>query len=85
MVKNMMNEIAMLSLIIECLILIVFAYLIIITNKKQQMTVNGLSHVWGQLNQINIRFMEYMIENKNENKEYLDTIVDEEETDEGNS
>ena len=54
-------------------------------NKKQQMVVNGLSHVWGQLNEINIRFMEYMIENKNENKEYLDTIVDEEKTDEGNS
>ena len=70
---------------IECLILGVFSYLIITTNKKQQMMVNGLSHVWGQLNQINIRFMEYMIENKDENKEYLDTIVDEEETDEGNS
>ena len=83
--KNMMNEIAILSLVIECLILGVFSYLIITTNKKQQMVVNGLSHVWGQLNQINIRFMEYMIENKNENKEYLDTIVDEEETDEGNS
>tara|TARA_R110001592_G_scaffold92659_2_gene269779 strand:- start:15976 stop:16221 length:246 start_codon:yes stop_codon:yes gene_type:complete len=81
----MMNEIAILSLVIECLILGVFSYLIITTNKKQQMVVNGLSHVWGQLNQINIRFMEYMIENKNENKEYLDTIVDEEETDEGNS
>jgi len=84
-VKNMMNEIAILSLVIECLILGVFSYLIITTNKKQQMMVNGLSHVWGQLNQINIRFMEYMIENKDENKEYLDTIVDEEETDEGNS
>lgn len=83
--KNMMNEIAILSLVIECLILGVFSYLIITTNKKQQMMVNGLSHVWGQLNQINIRFMEYMIENKDENKEYLDTIVDEEETDEGNS
>jgi len=81
----MMNEIAILSLVIECLILRVFSYLIITTNKKQQMMVNGLSHVWGQLNQINIRFMEYMIENKDENKEYLDTIVDEEETDEGNS
>jgi hypothetical protein len=81
----MMNEIAILSLVIECLILGVFSYLIITTNKKQQMMVNGLSHVWGQLNQINIRFMEYMIENKDENKEYLDTIVDEEETDEGNS
>ncbi len=80
-----MNEIAMVGLIIECLILGVFSYLIIITNKKQQMMVNGLSHVWGQLNQINILFMEYMIENKNENKEYLDTIVDEEKTDEGNS
>jgi len=84
-VKNMMNEKAILSLVIECLILGVFSYLIITTNKKQQMMVNGLSHVWGQLNQINIRFMEYMIENKDENKEYLDTIVDEEETDEGNS
>lgn len=47
------------------------------------MMVNGLSHVWGQLNQMNIRFMEYMIEY--ENKEYLDTIVDDEETGEGNS
>lgn len=81
----MMNEIAILSLVIECLILGVFSYLTITTNKKQQMMVNGLSHVWGQLNQINIRFMEYMIENKDENKEYLDTIVDEDETDEGNS
>jgi len=79
----MMNEIAMLSLIIECLILGVFSYLIITTNKKQQMMVNGLSHVWGQLNQINIRFMEYMIED--ENKEYLDTLIDEQGTDEDNS
>ena len=83
--KNMMNEIAILSLVIECLILGVFSYLIITTNKKQQMMVNGLSHVWGQLNQINIRFMEYMIENKNENKEYLDTLIDEQGTDEDNS
>ena len=79
----MMIEIAILSLIIECLMLGVFSYLIVTTNKKQQMMVNGLSHVWGQLNQINIRFIEYMIED--ENKEYLDTIVDEEETDEDNS
>ena len=82
-VKNMMNEIAILILMVECLILGVFSYLTIITNKKQQMMVNGLSHVWGQLNQMNIRFMEYMIEY--ENKEYLDTIVDDEETGEGNS
>ena len=47
------------------------------------MMVNGLSHVWGQLNQINIRFMEYMIED--ENKEYLDTLIDEQGTDEDNS
>ena len=80
-----MNEIAMMSLIIECLILGAFSYYLVAMNKKQQMVVNGLSHVWGQLNEINIRFMEYMIENKNENKEYLDTIVDEEKTDEGNS
>jgi hypothetical protein len=79
----MMNEIAILILMVECLILGVFSYLTIITNKKQQMMVNGLSHVWGQLNQMNIRFMEYMIEY--ENKEYLDTIVDDEETGEGNS
>ncbi len=81
--NNMMNEIAILILMVECLILGVFSYLIVITNKKQQMMVNGLSHVWGQLNQINLMFMR-MIETKKETNDYLEHTIADSATDDNN-
>ena len=56
-----MNEVDMLFLLIQGLMLIVFSYLIMNTNKKQQMVVNGLSHVWGQLDEIKKSFNNYTI------------------------
>jgi|MDSV01.1.fsa_nt_gb hypothetical protein len=56
-----MSEEDMLFLLIQGLMLIVFSYLIMNTNKKQQMMVNGLSHVWGQLDEIKKIFNNYTI------------------------
>ena len=56
-----MSEVDMLFLLIQGLMLIVFSYLIMNTNKKQQMMVNGLSHVWGQLDEIKKTLADYMV------------------------
>ena len=54
-----MNELIIFGLLIQCVMIVVFTYLIVNISKKQQMMVNGLSHVWGQLNEINIQFKAY--------------------------
>jgi len=56
-----MSEVDMLFLLIQGLMLIIFSYLIVNANKKQQMMVNGLSHVWGQLDEIKKSFNNYTI------------------------
>jgi len=65
-----MNEVDMLFLLIQGLMLIVFSYLIMNTNKKQQMVVNGLSHVWGQLDEIKKSFNNYTITQSMKEWEY---------------
>ena len=60
-----MNELIIFGLLIQCVMIVVFTYLIVNINKKQQMVVNGLSHVWGQLNEINTDFKAYATQ-KNE-------------------
>ncbi len=56
-----MSEVDILFLLIQGLMLIIFSYLIVNANKKQQMMVNGLSHVWGQLDEIKKSFNNYTI------------------------
>ena len=60
-----MNELIIFGLLIQCVMVVVFTYLIVNINRKQQMMVNGFSHVWGQLNEINTDFKAYANE-KNE-------------------
>lgn len=65
-----MNELIIFGLMIQCVMIVVFTYLIVNINKKQQMVVNGLSHVWGQLNEINMDFKAYTTQKNEKEWEY---------------
>lgn len=72
-----MNELIIFGLLIQCVMIVVFTYLIVNISKKQQMMVNGLSHVWGQLNEINIQFKAYTeVKDKGEREYDVEPPID---------
>ena len=65
-----MNELIIFGLVILCVMIVVFTHLITTIGKKQQMMVNGISHVWGQLNEINTQFKAYTQDKTDEKWDY---------------